>query len=250
MLKKLFCLLTVSLFMLHTFAQPVRVAVAANAQFVVNRLAKEFKKSSGIDVEVISGASGKLAAQIRNGAPYDLFLSADMAFAQELFKDGNGLMKPRIYARGSLIVCTTTNADLKSWKTLILSKSGGKIAVANPKVAPYGKAAEEALHYYGLTDAAANRLVFAESISQVNTYVLTRAVSFGFSTESFVYELNPIGNFRWQKVDPAAYAPIEQGAVLLKYSKTRNYVKSKRFYDYLFSAAAKTIFKQFGYTTV
>lgn len=250
MLKKLGLLLIVTLMVLSVFAQPVRVAVAANAQFVVKKIADEFQKKTGIAVEVISGASGKLAAQIKNGAPYDLFLSADMEFAQSVFLEGNALMKPRIYAMGSLIVCSTTGADVKNWKNLITSKTPGKIAIANPKVAPYGKAAEETLNRLGLYNAATDRLVFAENISQVNTYVLKGVVNFGFTTESLVYELDPADNFKWQKVDPALYAPIQQGAVLLKYAKNKNFNNNKKFYEYLFSADAKAIFRQFGYTTV
>lgn len=249
MFKKFSLLLIVTLIVLPVFGQPVRVAVAANAQFVVKKIADAFQKKTGVTVEVISGASGKLAAQIKNGAPYDVFLSADMDFAQSVFQDGNALMRPRIYAIGSLIVCSTTGADLKNWKTLITTKTPGKIAIANPQVAPYGKAAEEALNHLNLYGMASDRLVFAESISQVNTYVIKGIVSFGFTTESLVYELDPAGNFKWQRVDPSLYSPIHQGAVLLKYAKNKNFVNNKRFYEYLFSADAKAIFKQFGYTT-
>jgi len=249
MLKKLILCTLITLAGLSSFAQPVRVAVAANAQFVLKKLAADFKKKTGITVEVISGASGKLAVQIKNGAPYAIFLSADMNFAQDLYNEGFTLNKPKIYALGSLIVCSSTGTDLKKWKSYVSSNSAGKIAIANPRVAPYGKAAEEALNYYKIYQQAAPRLVFAESISQVNTYVFQGAVSIGFTTQSLVYELPSSQRFQWQKVETSAYAPIEQGAVLLKYSKNRNYVNNKRFFDYLFSAAAKAIFRQFGYTT-
>lgn len=249
MLKTIiFCTLIV-LASKSSFAQPVRVAVAANAQFVLKKLATDFKSKTGIAVEIIAGASGKLAVQIKNGAPYDIFLSADMDFAKNLFTAGFTLSKPKIYALGSLIICSSTGADLKNWKAYLTSKSGGKTAIANPRVAPYGKAAEETLNYYKIYQQAADKLVYAESISQVNTYVLQGAVSVGFTAQSLVYELPLSQHFQWQKIDPSAYAPIEQGAVLLKYSKNKNYVNNKRFFDYLFSAAAKAIFRQYGYTT-
>lgn len=250
MYKKICLSIIVTLIVLPVFAQSVRVAVAANAQFVLKKIGDDFEKRTGIAVEVISGASGKLAAQIKNGAPYDLFLSADMEFAQSVFQDGYALMKPKVYAMGSLIVCSTTGADISNWKTLISNGSPGKIAIANPKVAPYGKAAENALNYFGIYHAASDRLVFAESINQVNTYVLKGVVNFGFTTESLVYELDPVSNFKWEKVNASAYAPIKQGAVLLKYAKNKNFVKNKKFYDYLFSPDAKAIFRKFGYTTL
>jgi len=250
MLKKLILCTIISLLGLTSFAQPVRIAVAANAQFVLKKLAADFKKRTGIAVEVISGASGKLAVQIKNGAPYDIFLSADMEFAQRLYNEGFSLDKPRVYALGSLIVCSSTGADVKNWKSTVTGKSAAKIALANPKVAPYGKAAAEALNHYKIYQAVADKLVIAESISQVNTYVLQGVVSVGFTTQSLVYELPSSQRFQWQKVDPSAYAPIEQGAVLLKHGKTRKDVNHKRFFDYLFSAGAKAIFRQFGYTTV
>jgi len=248
--KKLFLLSMIGLTGSGIFAQPVRVAVAANAQFVVKKLADDFKRKTGVTVEVISGSSGKLTAQIKNGAPYDIFLSADMAFAETVYKDGYALAKPAVYAFGSLIVSSAMGTDVKNWKKYISTNAPGKIAIANPKLAPYGKAAEQALRKLKLYDKAKSRLVFGESISQVNTYVLKGAVNLGFTTASLIYELPAGSNFKWQKVDAADYEPIKQGAVLLKYSKNKNYTNNKRFFDYLFSAGAKAIFRQYGYTTL
>ncbi|MBB5637988.1 molybdate transport system substrate-binding protein [Pedobacter cryoconitis] len=249
-IKKIVLLILAVWAVLPAIAQPVRVAVAANAHFVLRKLADDFKKKTGVEVEIISGSSGKLTAQIKNGAPYDVFLSADMDFAQSVYTDGFALSKPRVYALGSLIVCSTTGAAVENWKTLIRDQKTGKIAIGNPTLAPYGKAAAQALNYYGLYHELSSRLVFGESISQVNTYVLKKVVNIGFTTESLVYELSPADQFKWQKIDVKAYAPIQQGAVLLKYAKNKNFVNNKRFYDYLFSAGAKAIFGQFGYRTL
>ncbi len=245
--KKIVLLAFILLTAFQVKAQPVRVAVAANAQFVLQKLSADFKKKTGINIEIISGSSGKLAAQIKNGAPYDLFLSADMNFAESIYKEGLALTKPRVYALGSLIICSTTGAIPENWKTLVTNPNTGKIAIANPALAPYGKAAGQALNYYGLYHEVSNRLVFGESISQVNTYVLKGVVNTGFTTESLVYELSPSVHLNWRKIDPAAYQPIRQGVVLLKYSDNKNFKNNKRFYDYLFSADAKVIFVQYGY---
>jgi len=232
---------------LNVAAQSLRVAVAANATFVLQQLKADFKKKTGISIEVIGGSSGKLATQIKNGAPYDLFLSADMGFAEDVYKAGFSSIKPRIYASGSLIVCSSTGATLKNWKSLITDKNFGKVAIGNPALAPYGKAAEQAMNYYNIYKKAAPQLVFGESISQVNTYVLKKAVNIGFTTESLVYELPSNSGMKWLRVDPVAYKPIHQGVVLLKHADS-NLLNCKRFYDYLFSAAAKKIFKAYGYS--
>jgi molybdate transport system substrate-binding protein len=230
-------------------AQPVRVAVAANASFVLKKLAAEYKKKTGITIEVISGSSGKLATQIKNGAPYDIFLSADMEFTDAVYKAGFALTRPKVYAMGSLIIGSATGASLKSWKQLVSSNTGGKIAIANPQLAPYGKAAQQALQKLKLYDAARPRLVFAESISQVNTYILKKAVDLGFTTESLVYELPAPTAFKWVRVDASSYSALKQGAVLLKYAKNGNYDNARGFYSYLFSAEAKSTFMHFGYKT-
>jgi molybdate transport system substrate-binding protein len=233
-----------------TFAQPVRVAVAANASFVLKKLAADYKKKTGVSIEVLSGSSGKLATQIKNGAPYHIFLSADMDFTEQLYEAGFALTKPKVYAMGSLIVGSSTMASLKNWKQLLSRNTGGKIAIANPELAPYGKAAQQALKKLNLYQTAISRLVFAESISQVNTYVLNKAVDLGFTTESLVYELPTATPFKWERIDAGSYSPIRQGAVLLKYAKSSNYANARKFYDYLFSAAAKNTFIHFGYKTI
>jgi len=246
--KKFTALLFIGILVnVHIMAQPVRVAVAANAQSVLNKIKEDFFKKTGIAVEIISGSSGKLTTQIKNGAPYDLFLSADMPFAQDVYTSGFSLTKPKIYASGSLIICSATGADLNNWKKLIMDSKTGKVAVANPKLAPYGKAAVEALNHFGLYKGAEPQLVFGESISQVNTYVLKRVVAIGFTTESLVHEVPSSSGLKWLRIPASAFAPIEQGAVLLKHAKSKNYTNNKRFFDYLFSAEAKVIFTQFGY---
>jgi len=232
---------------LQLTAQPVRVAVAANARFVLGKLKAGFEKKTGIAVEVISGSSGKLATQIKNGAPYDIFLSADMQFAEAVYAGGFALDKPKVYASGSLIVCSATGLDVRDWKTLITEKKTGKVAIANAELAPYGKAAAEALRHFRLYEKAAPQFVFGESVSQVNTYILKRVVALGFTTESLVYEIPSNPDFKWQRIDQAAYAPILQGGVLLKHAKNKNYQNNKRFFDYIFSTEARTIFKQYGY---
>lgn len=228
-------------------AQVLRVAVAANAQVLIKKLRADFFNKTRIKMETIIGASGKLTTQIMNGAPYDVFLSADTEFPDQLYAKGFGLQKPKIYAVGSLIICGNTKIDLKNWQKELYDPKSGRIAIANPKTAPYGKAAEEALTYYNLKGKITPKLVYAESISQVNTYIQTDAVSIGFTTESFLYENLDQSKLKWARVDPKSYKAIEQGAILLTYSKKGMLKAATRFYEYLSTASAQNIIRRSGY---
>lgn len=228
-------------------AQPLRVAVAANAQGVIKKLQADFKRQTGIEIETIIGASGKLTTQIMNGAPFDVFLSADTEFPEKLFAAGFGLKKPKIYALGSLILCGQTNQDLKNWPKIITSTIVTKIAIANPKTAPYGKAAEQALNFYKLKDKLSSRLIYGESIAQVNTYIQTGVVSLGFTTEAFLYEQSDKSKLKWVRVDQNSYEEIAQSVILLSYAKKDKLAQATRFYEYLSSPSARKIIGANGY---
>lgn len=231
------------------FSQNLKVAVAANLQSVIKVLQVDFTKKTGIVIEPIVGSSGNLVAQISNGAPYDVFLSADMSFPETLYKTGFGLDKPIVYAAGSLIICSSQNIDLKNWKKLITGDGIQKIALANPKIAPYGKAAEQTLQKEGLLDKIQSKVVYGESIAQVNTYITTGVVGFGFTTQALVKDPATQGKLYWQLIPSETYDPIEQGMVILKHAKESNYLVAQKFYRYILSSAAKAIFKNYGYNT-
>jgi len=228
-------------------AQKLRIAVAANAQGVIKKLQADFRKRTGIETEAITGASGKLTAQIMNGAPYEVFLSADNEFPQKLYSEGLGVAKPKIYALGSLIVCGFAGGDFKKWQIMLATEGVKTIAIANPKTAPYGKAAAEALKYYGLENKVNKKLVFGESIAQVNNYLQTKVADVAFTTESFLYEKTGKPGFQWARVDAKSYNVIEQGVILLKSSEKSGNSNAKRFYDYLSSASARKIISNNGY---
>ncbi len=228
-------------------AQVLRIAVAANAQGLIKKLQADFKKRTGIESEAIIGASGKLTAQMMNGAPFDVFLSADTEFPDQLFAAGMGLKKPMVYAMGSLIVCGNTAADIRKWRQLISGTQFKKVAIANPKTAPYGKAAEESLRYYQLLGGLRSRLVYGESISQVNTYLQTGVVTIGFTTEAFLYENIDKSHLKWARVEEKSYTPIAQAAILLSYAKKGKLREATAFFDYLGSAAARKIIGSSGY---
>jgi molybdate transport system substrate-binding protein len=247
-MKKLLILLTTFfLFSSSTFVEEkITVAVAANAQYAMKEIEREFEKETGSPIELVISSSGKITAQIREGAPYDVFLSADMEFPQALFQEGLTVSQPKMYGYGSLVIWTLKDVDLLNVNAILLPEVK-TIAIANPKVAPYGEAAISVMKHYKIYEKAEPRIVYGESISQVNQYIISKAADIGFTAKSVVLSPEMQGKGKWMEVDKKSYEAIDQGAVLLKSSMKRNKAGSEKFYNYLFSDKAKKIFKKYGY---
>lgn len=230
------------------FAGGINIAVAANVSYAVDELKSAFAKTHpDTKVQVTLGSSGKLTAQIKNGAPYGLFMAANMKFPEALYQDGIAITKPVVYAQGALAYLSAKPLDFGKGITLLTTKTVGRIAVANPKTAPYGTAAVEAMHNGGVYDAVKSKLVYAESISQTVTYALT-AADIGFIAKSSLYSPKMAQyreNVNWASVDPKLYTPIKQGIVLLKQGENNNAYKA--FYDFILGDEARAIFKRYGY---
>lgn len=240
------------------FAGEITVAAAANVGYVIEKLVKEFNKTNpDIKVEIVLGSSGKLVSQIEYGAFYDIFMSADMTFPKALYDKKLAITEPVVYAQGVLSLFSAKELDYSKNLALLKDASISKIAVANPKTAPYGAAAVEAMKNFGIEDATKDKLVYAESISQVVTYATT-ATDVGFVAKSSLYDekmLQYKQNKNWIDVDQKLYTPINQGMVIVDNTKnlvgyTRNEMKKaeiKAFYDFILSATAKKIFQDYGY---
>jgi molybdate transport system substrate-binding protein len=245
-LKRLVILTLIGLFItISSFAQSLKVAVAANMQGVIKVLQKDFAKKTGIEIEPIVGSSGNLSAQIKNGAPFDVFLSADMGFPEALFKEGFGAKEPTVYAYGDLIICSTQNIGFNNWERLLLTERIKKIAIANPTIAPYGKAAEESLQLKGVLGDIKSKIVSGESIAQVNTYITTGVVDVGFTTRALIKDAEGKTTLYWKEIDPKSYTPIKQGMIIIKQSKEM--ANAEKFYQYMLSPEVKVILKEYGY---
>ncbi len=232
----------------YSMAGSVSIALAANVADVMVELKKEFALAHpDTKLNVTLGSSGKLTAQIKNGAPYQVFLSADMNFPQALYKEGIAVSKPVVYAQGALAYLSKTPQDFTEGMALLKNDAISKIAVANPKTAPYGTAALEAMKKAGVYDEVKGKLVFAESISQTVVYAVT-AADIGFIAKSSLYGPN-MSQYKegahWADVDPSLYTPINQGIVLLKAGEQNK--EAKALYDFILSAKGKEILKKFGY---
>lgn len=230
------------------FAGSINIAVAANVSYAMDELKAEFKKENPqTDVKVTLGSSGKLTAQIKNGAPYTLFMAANMKYPQTLYDEKIATTKPIVYAQGALAYLSNKKRDFSSMSSLLRSDAIHKIAIANPLTAPYGKAAKEAFTNMKILDAIEPKLIYAESISQTVAYTIT-AADIGLIAKSSLYSSKMKHykqNIHWAAVDTSLYTAIKQGIVILKNGENNKEVKA--FYDFMLSEKAKTILKKFGY---
>lgn len=226
----------------------LKVAVAANVQFAIKDIEIAFEKSMDKDIDIIIGSSGKLTAQIQQGAPYDLLLAANMKYPQSLYESGNAATEPTIYGLGTLVLWTLLDDLILDKELAILSKADiNKIAIANPKNAPYGEEAIKVFDYYKIKEMVLPKLVYAESIAQTNQYILTKNCEVGLTAKSVVLSPKMKGKGTWIEVPESAYQPISQGVVLTKYGAENHPDLAQKFYDFLFTNTSKEILERYGY---
>lgn len=221
------------------------VAVAANAQYLVGELSVAYKAATGSTIRTIIGSSGVLTAQIRNGAPFDVLLSADTAYPMSLWRDGLAADTPGVYAFGTLIFWSKAGIRPDSGLRALLGAAVRRIAVANPESAPYGAAALVALRRAGLYEAVRGKLVFGESVAQVNQYIDTRSAEAGLTASSVVRAAPPRDPAEWAAVGCSLYPPIPQAAVVL--ARAPEPEKARAFVRFLASREAREIFARYGY---
>lgn len=245
-MKKILLVLCLSLMSLK--AGEIKIAVAANVSYAIDDLKKAFNALyPETKVQVMLGSSGKLTAQIKNGAPFQLFMAANMKYPEALYKDGIAVTRPLVYAQGSLAYLSSKKQDFTKGIALTKDATINKIAVANPKTAPYGKAAVEAMKNGGVYEDVEKKFVYAESISQTVSYAVT-AADIGFIAKSSLYSPK-MAHYKegvnWSDVDAKLYTPINQGIVVLKNGEKSSEVAA--FYTFMLSAKAKEILQGYGY---
>lgn len=232
---------------IHASAATLSVAVAANVQYVFAEIKNEFKKETGHDLQATYNSSGKFVTQIMHGAPFDVFLSADIEYPEYLSKQGFTATQPKVYAYGALVLWSMKKLDLTQWQTLLASNTISKIAIANPATAPYGREAMKVLRYYHLDVDLIPRLVYGESISQTNQYIHSGVADIGFTAKSVVSSAEMKGQGSWIEMPPSSYQAIAQAAVILKHGEKNNAALAQQFYDFLYSAKARMILQKNGY---
>lgn len=237
----------VLLFSVNSFAKTITVAVAANAQYAMQALSHMFTKQTGISVKSVVSSSGKLTAMIKSGAPFNLFLSANMKYPMYLYEHDLALTKPKVYAQGSLVLWTLKNISLKDRIYLLKQPSITTVAIANPANAPYGVQAVKAMKNAKIFADVKSKIIYADSIAQTNQYIYSKSVDLGITAKSVVMSPKMRGKGHYVDIDTALYNPIQQGIVVLKYADTSNKTATMKFYHFIFSKKAQKIFKQFGY---
>jgi len=230
-------------------AGEIKIAVSANVSYAIEVLKKEFNLlHPETKVQVILGSSGKLTAQITHGAPYGLLLSANMKYPDTLYAQKIAVTKPVVYAQGALAYLSVKERDFSAKIDVLKKKNIKKIAIANPKTAPYGVATKEALQNAKIYDYIKHKLVYGESISQTVAYA-SNAADIGIIAKSSLFSPQ-MSHFKegihWSDVDASLYTPISQGMVILKEGKDN--VEVKAFYDFMRSVKAKEILLSFGYS--
>jgi molybdate transport system substrate-binding protein len=232
----------------NVYAGSITIAVAANVTYAMEELVEKFQASHPeTKVQIILGSSGKLTAQIRNGAPYELFMAANMAYPEALYEDEVAITEPKIYARGALALLSANPRNFDSGLLMLTEEKIKKIAIANPKTAPYGTAAVEAMKNVGVYDTVKSKLVYGESISQTVAYAVG-ATDIGIVNASAMHSDKMIQykqGIHWALVDGSIYTPIDQGVVLLKHGEDSSEVKA--FYDFILGDEAREILTRYGY---
>ena len=207
----------------------LKIATAANMLFAMEELIDAFEKEKGIEADMILSSSGKLSSQIEAGAPFDLFFSADTKYPKQL--ESKGLCeKPIIYAYGQLVFWEKENSDKKLY------------AMANPMTAPYGLAAEE---YIKAKEIYLPHVIYGESISQVNQFLLSGTVDGGYTSLSSVLSDRFTDEGKWMIVPDSLYSPIAQSFAIIDASNKKS--EAKAFLTYLTSEKAKVILEAYGY---
>lgn len=229
----------------HARPDAVTVAVAANFTLPAQELAQRFEAETGITVRLSFASTGKHYTQIINGAPFDVFLAADDEHPRRLEQSHHAAPGGRFtYARGHLVLWSCTKDPGDDGAAFLASGNYNKLSIANPRHAPYGRAARQTLEALSLWEQVQPKLVTGENIGQAHTYVATRNADAGFVAMSQVAAPGKEADGWTWPVPQHLYTPIEQQAVLL-----RDTPAARQFLDFLRKPESLDLIRQYGYAT-
>jgi molybdate transport system substrate-binding protein len=250
-IKSIFALLAAISLCAFTFFQQqpkITIAAAADLKFAMDSIIISYKaQNAGPDIQVIYGSSGKFFQQITNGAPFDIFFSADVDYPNKLKDNGLTIGAIKTYGIGQIVLWSKkTDPNTEQMNTL-LNADIKKIAIANPSHAPYGKRAQESLQYYKLYDKIHNKLVLGENISQTAQFVTTGAADIGIVALSLA--LSPAmknEGGKYYLIPEQSHTQLEQAYALLKHADGN--ATAAKFYNFISSPAAINILKYYGFS--
>jgi molybdate transport system substrate-binding protein len=227
-------------------AQIVKIAAAADLRYALDEVINAYKKTnSGATIEVIYGSSGNAFTQISNGAPYDIFFSADIIYPQKLTEAGLTLTDPKLYAIGRIVLWSET-LDVSKGLSVLVEKPNIKIAVANPEHAPYGQRSVEALKYYKLYEKVEKQLIYGENVSQAAQFCMTGNADAGLIALSLVQSPSMKNHGKYFLIDSKAHHPLEQAYIILNHAKGNKQAFS--FAEFISSIESMSIFEKYGFT--
>jgi molybdate transport system substrate-binding protein len=240
--------LAIPLFSVLCAAQEITVAAAADLQFAMRDVAARFQKETGLNVKLIYGSSGNFFEQIQNGAPFDVFFSANLDYPKKL--EAAGLTEPGSYyqyATGKIVIWAPRESklDLSSGMRALLDPTIKKIAVANPQHAPYGQAAVAAMQNENVYKKVEDKFVLGESISQTASFVASGAADVGIVALSLALSPNMKDKGRYVEIPSDEYPPIEQACVILSSSKNKNV--AKQFVAFVKTPAISEVLRSYGF---
>ncbi len=240
--------LLLGVFAVSCAAEELTVAAAADLNFAMQEIAKKYHDATGNTLKASYGSSGNFFVQIQNGAPFDLFFSADVNYPQKL--EAAGVAEPGTllkYAVGKIVLWVPNGSklDLSKGIHVLTDSAVKKIAIANPAHAPYGRAAEAALRKAGIYDQIKSKLVLGENISQTAQFVDTGNADVGMIALSLAMSPTMKSRGRYVEIPTALYPPIEQGAAVINTSSHKD--AAKQFLQLLKRPEYQAIFKSYGF---
>jgi molybdate transport system substrate-binding protein len=233
-----------------TSTRVVRIAAAADLKFALEEACAEFERvHPSIQIEVSYGSSGNWFAQLSNRAPFDLFLSADMEYPHRLVEQNLAERESEfVYAVGHLVAWVPKDSPLDLEKLgiqAVIDPAVRKVAIANPKHAPYGRAAEAALKKFGVHDQVKDRLVLGENVAQTAQFIETGSADIGLIALSLALAPTMCEKGRYWEVPLDAYPKLEQGGVILSWAQDQEAAAAVR--SFLTSADGKAVLKRYGF---
>jgi molybdate transport system substrate-binding protein len=226
----------------------IAVAAASDLSAVLQELAGNYEKHMGVKVKLSFGASGSLKQQIENGAPFDVFFSADMDYPRQLISRGEAETTSLYrYAVGKLVLWVPADSGLDvehKGLNVLTDPRVKKIAIANPQHAPYGRAAAAAMKHVGLYEQVSDRLVIGENVSQAAQFVESGNAQVGFVALAFAAAPAMRGKGRYWQIPAEAYPPLDQGVVLL--SRSQHKKEAASFLEYIKSSTAVALLQRYG----
>jgi molybdate transport system substrate-binding protein len=230
-------------------AEEITIAAASDLNFAFKELVTEYEKTTGNHVKLTLGSSGNFFSQIQNGAPFDLYFSADIGYPRKLEEAGlavPGSLYPYAVGRIVLWADNGSHLDLSKGLEILRDPTIKKIAIANPKHAPYGRAAVAAMEHFKVYDQVKDKLILGENISQAAQFIESGACDAGIIALSLALAPAMKAAGQYWEIPATAHSPLEQGAVILKQSK--NPEAARQFLDFIKGPQGQEIMKRYGFT--